>query len=164
MYVELMEQAIREAKGEPAEAVEPELNLGLAAYIPEKYIPDTEQRLVWYRRLSSTREMSVLDDAETELIDRYGSPPPEVENLLLSIQLKMVLRRIAAHKLEIGRDGLTVTFGPSGPADMDKLIDLVQSRPDEARLSPEGRLFLALSGLDDPAGLVAAKNILQGLG
>ena len=164
MYVSLMEQAVRDMRGEEGvEEVEPEMVLGLPAYIPESYVPDTEQRLIHYRRVSSIKDPVVLEDAADELVDRYGPMPPEVENLLEVMELKYWLKKVGAIRVEMGDNGMTATFGPAGPRNPDKVISLVQESRDRVRLSPEGRLFLPLKTPDNPGKLIEAKNILQGL-
>ena len=54
LYLQLLEGAIREYKGEAPvdETPDPEIHLPLAAYLPEDYVPDVQQRLALYRRLS----------------------------------------------------------------------------------------------------------------
>ena len=164
MYVGLMEQAVRELKGEEhLEVVEPEMVLGIPAFIPESYVSDTEARLVHYSRLSAIKNPEELQDAAAEFLDRYGQPPLEVENLLSVMELKYWLKRIRAARLEVGGGGLTITFAQSGPAYPEKVLNLVQKGLEGSRLSPEGRLFLPISGLDRAKGLTQVKNILQGL-
>ncbi|MEW6267051.1 MAG: transcription-repair coupling factor [Thermodesulfobacteriota bacterium] len=160
MYVQLMERTVREIKGQGyVEEIEPEMILGLPAYIPESYVPDTEARLVHYRRLSAVKDPAELKDAAAEFVDRYGQPPLEVENLLVAMEVKLCLKKCRASKLELGQSGLTLTFAPPGPADPDKILALIKKHPGRAKLSPEGRLFLKLEGLD----LKRVKNILHGL-
>ena len=51
LYTEMMEEAISELRGEERRPdFEPELKLGIPAYIPEAYVPDENERLVLYRR------------------------------------------------------------------------------------------------------------------
>ena len=164
MYIQLMDRAIREQKGDLSEEeIEPELVLGVASYIPESYVPDTEQRLVLYRRLSSIPDPEGLEDIAAELLDRFGPPPLEVENLILAMELKHWLRKARVKKLEMGQSGLTLTFAPKGPPDTEKLISTVKSYPGNAKISPDGKLFFPLDGLDGLKSLKLVKKILQGL-
>ncbi|MBW2322211.1 MAG: transcription-repair coupling factor [Deltaproteobacteria bacterium] len=162
MYVQLMEQTIREIKGEKtAEKIDPEMVLDLEAYIPETYVPDTEQRLIHYRRFSSLKDADELADLCDELIDRYGPMPPEVKQLVKVIELKHQLMTVGVKKLEMGQGGLTLSFIENGPIDPDKILELIGAYPDQARLYPDGRLFLAFEGLSGLNGLKKARNILQ---
>lgn len=164
MYVQLMERTIKELSGEKyVEEIEPEMVLGIPSFIPESYVPDTEQRLVHYRRLSSIKEPDELDEIAAELHDRYGPLPDEVENLIKLMDLKHWLKMAGVKKLELGKGGLTFNFVQAGPVDPQKLVELVGKHPEKANITPEGRLFLQFKGLGGHEGIKQVKNILQGL-
>ena len=77
LYLQLLEQAIREFKGEPEDlAPDPEIRLPLAAYLPEDYVPDVQQRLALYRRLSGRLTPEMIRELEEEFQDRFGPLPP----------------------------------------------------------------------------------------
>jgi transcription-repair coupling factor (superfamily II helicase) len=81
-YLELLEEAVQEARGEVSRRqLEPEIEIAQPAWIPEDYVPDLPERLEIYQRLarSQTREQvrGVMDRLEAQ----YGPPPQEVLNL-----------------------------------------------------------------------------------
>ena len=82
MYVQLLQNAIREEKGE---AVESENNcvidLSISAHIPESYIPLLPQRLGIYRRIAEIKTEDDVSDVIDELCDRFGEPPRAVLGL-----------------------------------------------------------------------------------
>ena len=73
MYVQLLDQTIRELKGEDLEddrrAV---VNLRLNLRLDESYVPDMNQRLMVYRRMASARTQEEVTGHLDELRDRYG--------------------------------------------------------------------------------------------
>ena len=164
MYVDLMDRTIKELKGEEVlEDIEPEMVLGVPAFIPADYVPDTEERLVHYRDLSGVSDPALLEDKAAEMKDRYGPCPVEVDNLLLVMELKYWLKKARVKKLEMGRGGLTLTFADGAAVNPKKVLELIEQHPKKAKMSPEGKLFLPLVGLEGPDGLRKTKNILQGL-
>ena len=75
----MMEEAIRELRGERRRVdVEPEIQLGIPAFIPEDYIADENQRLVVYKRLARAESREELDEIRGELEDRFGPVPARV--------------------------------------------------------------------------------------
>jgi transcription-repair coupling factor (superfamily II helicase) len=143
MYSQLLEQVIRELKNEPQkEEFEPEVVVGLSAYLPESYAPDTEARVHIYRRLSKVKEDKEVEEIVAEMRDRFGTIPEETLNLVDLMEIKMILRRLKVRRLESGAEGLTLTFGTEGPADYEKVLSLVQNKPG-CRLSPMGKLFVS---------------------
>ena len=79
MYLKLLEEAVLEEKGEKApKAVECLADLNVTAGIPDKYIQSSGQRMDIYRRIALIRSEEDSNEILTELIDRYGNPPPQV--------------------------------------------------------------------------------------
>jgi transcription-repair coupling factor (superfamily II helicase) len=140
MYSQLMEQTIRELKNETwLEDYEPEVVIGLPAYLPSVYVPDTEVRLVLYRRLAAAATMEEVAEIAEEMKDRMGEPPMEAKNLINLMEIKILLKKTRARRLEVGQDGLTVTFGQEGPADYEKVLAIVSGTL-KNKLTPAGRL------------------------
>ena len=93
MYMEMLEKSVSELKGETIkEDIEPQIRLRLSAFIPEDYIPDITLRLSIYRRISSVKNLDLLSELRDELIDRFGSMPEEVNNLMHVIEIKILAR------------------------------------------------------------------------
>src|SRR5262249_59498302 len=70
LYTNMLEQAVRELRGEEAESeIEPEIQLGIPAYVPEAYIPDVSQRLVVYKRLARIPGVPPLEAIAAALVD-----------------------------------------------------------------------------------------------
>ena len=164
MYTQLMEEAIRELKGQPqGDELEPEVAMGLPAYLPAAYVPDTESRLVLYRRLASASSFEEIAALKEEMRDRFGPPPDEALSLAAMMEIKIMLRRAGVQRLETGAGGLTLTFGPKGPVNYDQVMALVLDKTRKVRLSPSGKLFVGDIRLRSGADLETVKNFLPGL-
>jgi transcription-repair coupling factor (superfamily II helicase) len=70
-----------------------DVDLPLASAIPPDYVQDRELRLRLYRRMARLRSEGDIAGFEREIADRFGAPPPEVQNLLLQLRVKI----LAAH-------------------------------------------------------------------
>ncbi len=165
LYAQLLEEAIAEARGEPKkQAVEPELNLPVPAYLPEHYVPDVHQRLVLYKRLAQCATPDELYDVRGELIDRFGELPDEVEHLLDVMLLRQDLRALSLRALEGGPSRLVVTLGPDAALDGGRLMSLVQRSKGLYRLTPELKLVMRVEGqLKVPELLATARKALRDL-
>ncbi len=83
MYLKLLSDAIAEEKGEQIkEEKECTVELKVNAHIPEKYISSLGSRLSAYRRIAAIRTAEDSFDVIDELIDRYGTPPKAVTDLV----------------------------------------------------------------------------------
>ena len=87
LYVKLMSQAVEEAKGSLPPGLEGEvrIDLPLNAFIPQGYVADENLRLEAYRRIASARTEEELAEVRSELVDRYGSPVPDVVDALFDV-------------------------------------------------------------------------------
>ena len=98
MYMKLLSEAVLEARGiEVPQRAECSADLAVAANIPDRYIPSSEQRMDIYRRIALIRTEEEADDLTDELIDRFGDPPPGVNALI----------HVALLRGEAGKAGIT---------------------------------------------------------
>ena len=83
MYLQLLEDAVLEERGEKKRVVsECAADLTVSANIPDRYVPDSGQRMDLYRRIAAIRSQEDAADLLDELMDRYGDPPKSVYALL----------------------------------------------------------------------------------
>jgi transcription-repair coupling factor (superfamily II helicase) len=167
LYAELMDEAIRELRGEaPRDEVDPDVSLSVPAFIPEAYIPEVEQRLVFYKRLAQAATVDELYDVRAELIDRYGDAPAEVDNLTQLMSLKAEMRRLRLRALESGPGRLVVTLGNDASLDPVRIASLVARSREGIRLTPEMKLVFPLNEQPGQKAdlLEAAHRMLRALG
>lgn len=113
LFLKLLENAVSNLKGEDLkETIEPEINAGFSAYIPESYIPDIDQRMIIYRRLTRLSDIRELSGFKKELLDRYGKVPREAENLLIKIMLRILCIKCKIQQLDMGDSAIFVNFSP----------------------------------------------------
>src|SRR5262249_5999884 len=116
LYTQMMEQAVRELRGEPTEAeIEPEVQLGIPAFIPEPYIPDVSQRLVVYKRLAGIRGVPDLDAIAAELVDRYGPVPALVDTLMRLMELRRWFRDLRVVRARRRGEDVVLEFDERSP-------------------------------------------------
>lgn len=83
LYIKLLNDAILEEKGEtPPQRFECSVDVNFDAYIPERYIKTSAQRMEMYKKIAHIENREDFDDIGDELIDRYGEPPKPCLNLL----------------------------------------------------------------------------------
>jgi transcription-repair coupling factor (superfamily II helicase) len=143
LYTQMLEQAVREMKGETEPQATAHLNLGLNIRIPTDYIPEENQRLRMYKRVAGVETERQLSDVAGELRDRYGDPPIAVQQLLRYAALRMKAVEAGVVTIERKRDLVSIKFKQDAPIDPVKLATFVSSHRGSQFL-PDGTLkFLA---------------------
>ena len=92
LYLQLLEQAIHELKGEELDKEDiplPTVDLPVAATIPQKYIPAEPQRILMYKKLAAVRDRADVARLQEEFEDRFGDPPPPLWNALGLLRLRL---------------------------------------------------------------------------
>jgi transcription-repair coupling factor (superfamily II helicase) len=69
------------------------IDLPLPAFIPVDFISEVTLRLQLYRRLADLHEEQAILEMRSELTDRFGPLPPELEGLLFQLQVKLKAQR-----------------------------------------------------------------------
>lgn len=68
------------------------IELPIAAYIPDSYIPNSKDKINAYQRLSAVDNHQYLKEIKNDFVQEYGKLPTEVNNLLKVIELKMLAK------------------------------------------------------------------------
>ena len=90
LYCQMIQDAVRELQGLEEETFAlPPADLPISAFFPEEYIPTEGLRMAFYKKLAAVRNSAELADAQAELEDRFGDPPPSVWNMLHLIRLRL---------------------------------------------------------------------------
>jgi transcription-repair coupling factor (superfamily II helicase) len=145
LYSELLTEAIAEVRGEEVEVeVEPEVNVPVPAFLPEDYVMDISLRLLFYKRLNLARSEEELFDIYSELADRFGKPPVQVEALRDVIGVKLLLRRIAAARIDVGPGAVHIHLGERPNIGPQQTIDLMHSARGRYVLTPQMKLIRRL--------------------
>jgi len=162
LYTELLEETIARLRGlEREERVDPEIRLGLSAYLPEKYLPDPNQRLQFYQRMASAGEDSELFDLAEELRDRYGELPAAGELLIGIMRLRILLKKLRIELLEYDGRRLSLLFHATTKVSPELIRQLLIEQPERYRLSADFRLGIELGRLRELELLAQVRKELQ---
>ncbi len=137
MYTKLLDQTIRELKGEDLEDERrAAVNLRLDLRVDESYVPDMNQRLMVYRRLASARTLDEVTSAIDEMRDRYGAPPASVENLAQYARVRVLADRIGVETLDREGQIVVLRFRQDAKVEPGVLARLLQTRGDLSLVPP----------------------------
>jgi len=68
------------------------IELPFEAYIPDKYIPNTKDKINIYQKLSSVDNLSLLQEFQDDIIAEYGHFEKQVANLFKVLEIKILAK------------------------------------------------------------------------
>jgi len=143
-YMKLLEDAVRELKGEEVEDERrASVNLHVDLRIEDDYIPDMNQRLTVYRRMAAVRTDEELERAVAEVRDRYGPPPGSLLNLAEYARIRLAANRLGLESIDREGSAVVLRFRQDAPVDPGQFMRLVGRRRD-LKLVPPGILRFSL--------------------
>ncbi|HVJ82382.1 MAG TPA: TRCF domain-containing protein, partial [Planctomycetia bacterium] len=159
LYCALLEKAVRELKKlPPKDSVDVSIDLPVAAYFPERYLPDMRTKIDLYRRLARIGSESDLDDLHAELADRFGEVPPPVEQLVELARLRIWAHQNLLEAIHLEGKYAVLTYTNRGP-----LNRLVERSGGMLRIADTRSAYLVLGpDADDPERVLSRlKSLLR---
>ncbi|HYB91633.1 MAG TPA: transcription-repair coupling factor [Candidatus Binataceae bacterium] len=164
LYTEMMAEAISELRGEAHRPdFEPELKLGIPAFIPDAYVPDENERLVLYRRFARAQSDRELADLRDEMRDRFGPVPTLIENLIAAMDLRREMKALLILSAIVKNKALEVRFHPEAPVDAARLAALAGANRSWMKLTQSCQVIARLTPGSYEQLFAQVKGVLQAL-
>jgi len=104
LYTQLLARAVQQLRQEQKDSPKPKsepilmgaagaaitIDLPIQSYVPVDFMPDGAMRLQFYRRIADLHTVEDVQSLESELMDRFGVLPPEIDGLLFQIRVKLL--------------------------------------------------------------------------
>ncbi len=113
MYCRLLDEAVRELKGEPLRkgVGEISIDINISAYIDDAYISVENRKIEMYKKIAAIRDHKDVLDIEDELIDRYGDIPTPVRNLVSIAYIKALAGSLGFSSVSEKNDSVMFQIG-----------------------------------------------------
>lgn len=130
LYCKMLNDAVMKQKGEKEEEddYETTIDINVDAYLPSNYVKNEALKLDLYKRIAALADEESYDDMVDELIDRYGSIPTPVGNLLQVALLKAEAHQAYITQIEQKGETVYLTMYPQAKIDVDKIDPLLKSK------------------------------------
>jgi len=180
MYQKILDEAIRELKRTSFREVFKEeiqqqenyvqdctIDTDLEILIPDDYVESINERLSLYTRLDNADTEQDLLDFHTEMTDRFGPVPHQVEDLFTTVRCRKMALELGFEKMVLKEETLRCYFvnNPDSPYfesdTFNKMLQFVQTQTNKARLKQTGRNFLLVH--EDIRGMEQLQHFLSRL-
>ncbi len=134
LYMDMLERATRAIKAGKIPSLTTaldlvsDINIHASALIPDEYLGDVHERLLFYKRIGNADDLNELIGLRTELIDRFGVLPVQAQNLFDVHKLRILSKPFAISKIDVSETNMLIEFKPDTPVDALTIINLVQSK------------------------------------
>ena len=96
LFAQMLAQAVgatREGDLKAMDSLPPALsditvNVPGHTYLPEDYVPDADERVLWYRKIASAATPQAVDDIENDLLAKLPDMPPAARALIEKARIK----------------------------------------------------------------------------
>ena len=169
LYMEMLDHAVEALKEgkqlslTQVTAKQTEIELRLAALIPEDYIFDVSLRLSLYKRIASCKNKNQLDDIQVELIDRFGLLPQATKNLIHIAKIRLKAQVIGISRIEVNEKGGSIEFNDNTTVDHMLIIGLVQKQPTMYKMVPPNKLKFSRANEGEQERFSLITNLLNDL-
>ena len=151
MYIELLESAVKELKGEEVIAgVEPDLNIKIPALIPDSYMPDVRLRLMYYKIFGDIETPDDLEKQEEALTDKFGAPPEPVINLMGLMLIRHQCKRLGVKDISSGKEIVRLSFTDSTKVKPEKMVELSLKPNKKFSITPDSKLRIRIKEITWP--------------
>jgi len=129
LYCHLLQRAVqelRESSGEPMAAIHrvqhaaatssvvsgfgPSIDLPMSAYLPEEFIPESQLRLRFYRRMARIDSESAVEQLAQEMKDRFGELAEPVVNLLYMLRVRALATEAGIQSLSVREEEIALSL------------------------------------------------------
>ncbi len=178
MYQKILDEAVRELKRTSFKDLFKEeisrqddfvsdctIDTDLEILIPDDYVESITERLSLYTRLDNCEDESELKEFHTEMQDRFGPMPKQVEDLFTTVRCRRLAIDLGFEKMTLKDHTLRCYFinRPDSPyfeSDLFKrVIDYLQTGTNKARLKQAGKNFLLIA--DDMRNMILMYEFLK---
>ena len=164
-YCKLLDEVVKEMQGtEVKEEKEIQIDINLSSYIPDTYIEDQAQKIEIYQDIALCRNDKDIEDVIDEIIDRYGSMPKEVENLIEIARIKILAREASVIKVTQKEKSIMVNLDKDDiKIDEEKIKVLLEKYGTKLRFSAgvEPYITLKINEKDEEKIISQIKELLQ---
>lgn len=169
LYMDMLNRAIKDLKSGKIPQLDNlkdtgvEIDLRISAIIPEEYISDVHQRLIFYKRIANASDKKQLKDLQIELIDRFGLLPQSVKYLILITELKLLAQKLGVKRINISGVKCNIEFNESPNINTHTLIRLIQQERETYQLKGSNCLIFNIKNNENEPKIHQVQKVLISL-
>ena len=126
----------------------------LEVLFPENYIESTRERVRLYRELDETLNETALESFANQLVDRFGTMPPQTLDLLNVVRLRWLAQEIGIERIQLKNSRMVCYFVSKQDSpyyqseEFSRVLQFVQKNPRSCNMKETGgKLTMSFEGV-----------------
>ncbi|UTC82232.1 transcription-repair coupling factor [Treponema denticola] len=145
LYLRLLDEAVQKLQNQDYEPVqESVIELEYSGFIPDSYISSPETKMEVYKKIAAVKVQGDLDRVYSEILDRFGPAPSEVESLLALSEIKIICNHLSIASLKERKAAVRIEFARVSKISVDKLLRMIKESAGRVSLDPKAPNVLIL--------------------
>ncbi len=164
MYCKLLDEVMKEMQGgtykkeEIGEDIQIDLNI--SSYIPDSYIENSDVKISIYQDIALCKNEDEILDITDEILDRFGSLPKEVENLIEIARIKNSAKEKGVNKIT-QRPGNVVFYFSKDKFNIENVNRLITVFKNNIKFSPSALPYITYKIDENKSIIKQVKDFLK---
>lgn len=144
-YCKLLDEVVKEMQGvKIEEEKDVQIDMNISSFIPDEYIENSSQKIEIYQDIAISKNEDDLIEVTDEIIDRYGTMPKEVENLIEVARIKRLCKESNILKI-VQRKDTAVFYFDVESFNMEIIDLLIKEYRNSIKFSPGRESYITLN-------------------
>ena len=145
LYCKMLNEAVKNLKGVSTymEDFSTLVDLDVDAFIPPSYIMNEVQKLDIYKRIAAIENKAESDEMQEELLDRFGSVPGSVENLLRISLIRVKAHGVFVTEIKGKQEKILIYLKPDAPIHVENIPLILDKYSKKATFTAKGNPYFS---------------------
>jgi transcription-repair coupling factor (superfamily II helicase) len=145
LYLKLLNDAVRHlTEKNYSEQTEVFMELEYTGFISDSYIENPQTKMEIYKKIASVQTREELDGVYSELLDRFGPLPDEVNNLMSLAEIRIICRLLFISTIKEKKGCISIEFAKVSNISVDKVLKLIRAGSGTVKLDSQNPNILLL--------------------
>ncbi len=147
-YMQLLDKTMKKMKHQDSEEeIEPVLEIEFGGFIPDTYIAEPSLKMSLYKQIISTNTIEEHQQLLSDIIDKYGAIPLEMQGLLSLSTLRIICKKLKITQLRERSHNIELHFQKLSLLPAAKIQQYVQDKKMKIHPTLPNVLLLPCDGL-----------------
>ncbi|ACH94852.1 transcription-repair coupling factor [Borrelia recurrentis] len=150
-YLTMLNKAIEKRMGKNSKKNEINIEINYNGFIPNSYINNEQHKISIYKKISAIQSEEENNKIRSEIYDRFGPIPNELNSLLILSELKLLAQKLNITSLKERNGLLEIEYLDINSIPAEKIMKIIKDNPNILKLNQEyqNSVFLNLGNIKE---------------